>query len=302
MGRKEDVVRELHKPARKRYKRRRVIVKGVRDLFQADLVEMIPFARVNKGFRYILVVIDTFTKFVWALPVKRKTAEDVTSAMKSILKQSVPAHLQTDNGKEFYNQAFRALMKEYGVNHYSTYSSVKASIVERVNRTLKNIMWKHFSMQKNNKWLDLLPKVVAKYNASTHGTTGFKPKDAHKHEKEILETAFTYPKVMVSSRFSVGDKVRISKAREVFTRGYTPNWSTEIFTIAKIRYTNPTTYLLEDSYGDEIQGGFYEEELQKVKHPDVFLVDKILKRKGNQVYVKFSGMNQRGWLLKKNAV
>lgn len=303
MGIKEDVVQELHKPARKNYKRRRVIVKGLRDLFQADLVEMIPFARINKGFRYILVVIDAFSKFVWALPVKRKTADDVTSAMESVLKQSSPAHLQTDNGKEFYNRPFKSLMKEYGVNHYSTYSSTKASIVERVNRTLKNIMWKQFSIQKNNKWLELLPKVVKKYNASVHRTIRFKPKDVNEeNEGEILKNSFTYRKVMMPSKFAVGNKVRISKSRDIFTKGYTPNWSNEIFTIAKIRRTNPTTYLLEDSYGDDIQGGFYAEELQNVKHPDVFLVDRILRKKGKEVYVKFSGMPQKGWLLKKNAV
>lgn len=303
MGLKEDVVAELHKPARKNFKRRRVIVKGLHDLYQSDLVEMIPFAKSNKGFRYILVVIDTFSKFIWAVPVRRKTAVDVTQAMKSVLLKSAPTNLQTDNGKEFYNRPFKALMKEYAVNHYSTFSSTKASIVERANRTLKSMMWRDFSIQRNNKWLELLPKIVEKYNNTVHSKTGFRPKDINKkNEKQILDTSFTYRKVMMPSRFSVGDHVRISKTRELFSKGYTPNWSTEIFTVNRIRYTNPTTYHLKDSFGDEILGTFYEHELQRVKHPDVFLVDKILRRKGPQVYVKFSGMNQKGWLLKKNAV
>lgn len=303
MGVKEDIVRELHKPARINFKRRHVIVKGLNDLYQADLVEMIPFARSNKGFRYILMVINAFSKYLWAIPVKRKTAEDVTKAMQTILVQSTPTNLQTDDGKEFKNKSFQMLMKKYDINHYSTFSTTKASIVERVNRTLKSMMWKHFTLQRNNKWLDLLPKLVTNYNNTVHSTIGYKPQDvSKKNEKSILRKSFTYRKVKMSAKFKVGDKVRLSKTREVFTKGYTPNWGTEIFSIKKIHYTTPTTYFLEDSHGEDIRGGFYVEELQKVKHPGVYLVDKILKKKGKEVFVKFTGIKEKGWLLKKNAV
>lgn len=302
MGVKEDVVDEMHRPARINFKRRHVIVKGLNDLYQADLVEMIPFWKSNKGFRYILMVINVFSKYLWAIPVKRKTAEDVTKAMESILIQSVPTNLQTDDGKEFKNRSFEALMKKYNINHYSTFSTTKASIVERVNRTLKSMMWKQFTFQRNNKWLDLLPQLVSRYNNTVHSTIGYKPKDVtKKNEKRILRK-FIYRKIKMPAKFKVGDKVRISKNREVFTKGYTPNWSNEIFSIKKVHYTNPTTYLLEDSHGEDIRGGFYTEELQKVKHPDAYLVDKILKKKGKEVYVKFTGIKEKGWLLKKNAV
>lgn len=304
---KKDLVEELHKGARKTFKRRRVILKGIRDLFQADLVEMIPYANVNKGYKYILIVINAFSKYIWAFPIKRKTGKDVTDAIAQIFTQrkNVPKHLQTDNGKEFYNKIFRALMQRYNINHYSTYSTLKSSIVERSNRTLKNRMWKEFSMQGNYKWLHILPKIVADYNNTTHSTTGFKPINVNqKNAKEILNTVYNYIKVLdpTPRKFRLGDPVRISKYREAFSKSYTPNWSNEIFTIAQVQNTYPRTYLLEDAANQAIYGGFYEHELQHVKHPDVYLVEKVIRRKGNQVLVKWLGLDSRynSWISKHN--
>lgn len=309
MTKKEDVVRELHKPARRNFKRRKVVIRGLHDLFQADLVEMIPYSRVNRGFRYILVVINAFSKYVWAVPVKSKTGREVTDAMESVLIKTTttppPRNLQTDMGREFYNKQFKDLMKRFNINHYSTFSTLKASIVERCNRTLKNRMWKEFSLQGSYKWLDLLPKIVAKYNDTRHTTTGYKPKEVTEaNEKEILRKVYAAtsapPQPLTKAKFRVGDRVRISKHRGVFAKGYMPNWSNEIFTVIQIHRTNPITYFLRDYKGESIRGAFYEKEIQKVKHPDVYLVEKVLKRKGNKVYVKWLGMDSRTWIPKKD--
>lgn len=306
---KQAVVSELHKPTRKRFRRRRVIIKGLNDLIQADLVEMIPYAKINKGYRYILVVINVFSKFVWALPVKRKTGKDVANAMKKILSQMkpTPKNLQTDNGKEFYNSDFQVLMKSNGINHYSTFSNLKASIVERVNRTLKNMMWKEFSLQGSYKWLSLLPKIVKEYNNKKHSTTGMKPNEVNSRNAEtLLNTVYSHLKMTDprGTKFKLGDFVRISKYREAFAKGYTPNWSNEVFKIRKVNITNPATYLLEDQTGQEISGAFYTEELQKTNYPDVYLVEKILKRKGDKLLVKWLGLDNRhnSWLHKNDLV
>lgn len=302
---KETIVNELHKPARKNYRRRKTVVKGLNDLWQADLVEMIPYAKMNKGFRYILVVIDAFSKYVWVQPVKRKNGKDVTIAMNHILKQvkTFPRNLQTDMGKEFFNKDFKSLMNKFNINHYSTYSNLKASIVERVNRTLKNLMWKKFSLQGNYKWLDILTGIVSKYNNSKHRTIGLKPVEVNKNnEKIILKYAYTFPKTVDPKppKFKKDDFVRISKYREAFQKGYTPNWSNEVFQIKKVKLTNPRVYLLKDEQNEDIQGGFYEDELQKVKYPDVYLVEKVLKRKADKVYVKWLGMDKshNSWIPK----
>lgn len=302
---KREIVAELHKPARRLYPRRRVLVKGINDLFEADLVEMIPYAKVNKGYKYLLTVIDVFSKFAWAQPVKSKRGEDVTSAMFKILQNGrTPKHLHTDRGKEFYNVKFKKLMDDYKINHYSTFSNTKASVVERFNRTLKKDMYFEFSMLGNYKWLDMLPKLLKSYNEKKHRTTGLSPIEASKkkNEKRLLATAYNVPKTVGPSKYKIGDHVRISKLKGTFEKGFTPNWSTEIFTITNTQNTNPTTYLLQDVQGQPIAGGFYEHELQKTKHSNVYLIEKILRRKGDKIYVKWLGLDKsnNSWIDKAN--
>lgn len=301
---KRQVVEELHKPARKIYKRRRVVVKGLNDLYQADLVEMIPYARQNGGYKYILVVIDVFSKFVWANPVKTKSAKDITNVMKKILSSKTPRNLQTDMGKEFYNKDFSALMKKLNINHYSTFSSTKASVVERVNRTLKSLMWKEFSMQGSYKWLKILPEIVYKYNNTIHSTIKMKPSNVNaNNESQLLKTVYSHIKLSnLITKFKRNEHVRISKHRGIFAKGYNPNWSNEVFTVDKIQYTNPTTYLIRDLSGQPISGAFYEQELQRAKYPDVQLVEKVLKRKGNRLYVKWLGLDEKSWIKKTDLV
>ena len=106
----------------------------------------------------------------------------------------------------------------------------------------------------------------------------------------------------LKTKFRLNDFVRISKHRGVFTKGYTPNWSNEVFKIVKIQYTNPVTYLLEDSNGKSIEGAFYSEELQRTHYPDIHLIEKVLKRKGNRLYVKWLGVDERSWISKSDFV
>lgn len=287
------VVEELHKPARRNYPRRKVDVRGLDETWQADLVEMIPYSRDNKGHRYMLTVIDIFSKYAWAVPIKRKTGEEVTNAMESIFKRGhIPKNLHTDRGKEFYNKTFQDLMNRCKINLYSTYSNLKASICERFNRTLKNKMWIQFNLRGNHKWIDILPDLIAEYNSRIHRTTKTKPKDVTTAiEAHILDRYIEAEDGVVKSKFKIGDKVRVSKAKQMFEKGYTPNWSTEIFTIHRKAATRPVTYHLKDYQDQPISGGFYEQELQKVKYSDVYLIEKILKKRGNQVYVKWLGFD-----------
>lgn len=306
MNRKQ-VVNELHKAARKNFSRRRVILKGLNDLLQADLVEMIPYAKENKNYKYLLTVIDAFSKYAWAIPIKQKTGTEVSQAINKIVKQlpSPPRNIQTDDGKEFFNIHFKRLMEKYNINHYSTFSGLKASIVERFNRTLKNKMWKEFSMQGNYKWLPILSNLLQKYNDTKHRTINMKPNQVNaKAEKRLLSSVYNKIKIFLPGKFKVGDFVRISKTRKTFDKGYTPNWTTEIFKIYKVRVTNPVTYLLKDYQNQPIQGGFYEFELQKSKYPDNYLIEKVLKRKGDQVYVKWLGFDNshNSWINKKQII
>jgi hypothetical protein len=286
---------ELHKPSRVHYQRRSFIMKGIDDTWQIDLVEMHKYARENKGFNYILTGIDVFSKFGFAVPVKNKTGKDVTAAFKKVLldMKRTPKNIHSDLGKEFYNSTFQDLMKKYSINHYSTFSNQKSFFCERLNRTLKEIMYREFTVQGSYKWLNLLSRVVQFYNNRKHRTIGMKPADVQKKdEKYLLDNVYkTEKRYRKMPKFRVGDSVRVSKQKTVFTKGYTQSWSNEVFTIRKVQNTIPPTYLLNDYQKQPILGGFYEPELQKSALGDVYFIEKIMRRDGNKVFVKWLGFD-----------
>ena len=215
---KEALVEELHKPVRKNFRRRKVDIRAIDETWQADLVIMDAYSRENKGYNYLLTVIDIFSKYAWAVPLKQKTGEEVAKALESIFKQGrVPLKLHVDQGTEFYNKTCKQLLQKYKVHLYSTYSHLKASIVERFNRTLKSNMWKKFSLQGSYKWTDILPELISKYNNIKHRTIGMKPKDVnHENESSVLQRFFNGKCVRDKPKFKVSDKVRISKYKHIF--------------------------------------------------------------------------------------
>lgn len=292
---KLQVVKEIHRDARKNFNRRRSVMRGIADTLQADLIELPP----DRGMKYALTVIDTFSKMAYVRPLKTKTGSEVTKAMKSVLHQAegLVKNLQVDNGKEFYNNEMTRMLEHYNVNRYSTFSVMKAAIVERFNRTIKRKIYQQFSLRGNYKWVDIIDGLVDEYNRTKHRTIKMAPIDvSEENEQHLLDTVYNYKRIIEISKklkFKVGDHVRLSKYKHVFEKGYLPSWTTEIFKISKIQYTNPTTYLLIDWEGNEIKGGVYAEEMQLAKYPDVYLVEKILRKKKDKVYVKWLGFDSR---------
>ena len=152
---------ELHKPIRRNFKKRRVIVNHIDEIWAADLVEMGKFSRWNKGIKYLLTVIDVFSKYGWIIPLKDKKAETVILAFTKIFKEGrIPKFLWTDKGSEFYNRHMKALLDKHNIKLYSTENEEKSSVVERWNRTMKNKMWKQFTAKNTTQYLDMLPKLV----------------------------------------------------------------------------------------------------------------------------------------------
>lgn len=291
---KKQVVKELFQNARKNFTRRKTEMVGINDTYQIDLVEMIPYAKQNRNFKYILTVIDIFSKYAWAIPIKSKTGKVVTHAMKSILDSgNIPKNIHSDMGKEFYNKEFKALLNNHEINLYSTFSIKKAAIVERFNRTLKSKMWQQLHYNGSYKWIDMLDDLIYTYNHTKHRTIKMMPSDVNKHnEKLLLNSVYMYRNVLpLTTKFKIGDFVRISKYKNLFEKGYEPQWTTEVFSISKIQYTDPITYLLSDYRNNEIKGAFYDLELQKVKYPNIYLINKIIKRRGNQIFVKWLGFD-----------
>lgn len=307
---KQLIVNELHKPARKNFKRRRIIIKGLDDTWQADLIELCTYSRENSGFKYILVVIDNFSKYVWTQSLKSKSAKEVTNGFTKILANKLkrkPKNLQTDEGKEFFNANFKALMLKHKINHYKTFTIIKAAIVERVIRTLKGELFKLFSLHGSYKWIDKIDDVVKRYNNKCHRTILLKPVDVNKqNEKILLNTVYNHIKVYIRRKFRIGDIVRISKFKHVFNKGYTPNWTAELFRIVKIKTSNPSVYFLEDMNKKPIAGAFYKEELQKTAVKDGYLIEKVLKKRTRnnikEIYVKWYGLpvSENQWIPESN--
>lgn len=309
---KLELVNELHRAARRNFVRRRTQMRGINDTLQADLVEMIPYAAQNRRINYILTAINIFSKKAYACPVKNKSGKEVKRALESILNTlgHPIKNIHTDRGKEFYNKDVRTMLCQRKIHLYSTHSTMKAAICERFNRTLKNKMWKLFSLRGSYKWIDILPKLISEYNDTKHRTIGMRPNDVNKHNEQMhLDDVYNHTVNTTTTprnrqKFRVGDRVRLSKYKHAFEKGYTPNWTTEVFKIRKIQFTQPTTYLLEDLQGDPIDGTVYAEELLLSKCADIYLVEKVLKQRGDKLYVKWLGFGNEfnEWINKRDYV
>jgi len=177
----------------------------------------------------------------------------------------------------------KKFLKKHNINHYSTYSLMKASVVEQFSRTLKSNMWKQFTHNGNYKWINLLPHLVSKYNARKHRTIGKHATyrcDSH-NRQQILKHGVQglQRKSRRTPAIQSGWLVRVSKFKMIFEKGYMPNWTTEVFRIVKVQKTNPVTYLLQDYREKSVIGGFYEYELYRVANLDVYLIEKVLRKK-----------------------
>ena len=217
-------------------------------------------SRKNKGIKYLLCVIDLFSKYTFVVPLKDKKGISIVNAFDKIIKQSnrKPNKIWVDQGSEFYNRDFKKWLSDNNIEMYSTYNKGKSLVAERFIRTLKNKLYKHMTATSKNVYYNVLDDVVSKYNNTKHSTIKMKPIDVRDNKRVYIDEHNEK-----DSRFKVGDRVRISKFKNMFAKGYTPNWSTEIFIINKINDTVPYTYNIKDFNSEKIIGSFYDKELQK---------------------------------------
>ena len=276
----------LHKPARIRFRRNRVIVFDIDSQWQADLVDLQHLSQWNQGYKYLLTCIDVLSKYAWVVPLKSKTGASLVVAFESIFQEGrKPEKLQTDAGTEFKNKTFQTFLKKENVHHFVTYNETKAQVVERFNRTLKQLMWRMFTTNSSYHYLDQLDDLVnGNYNQSVHRSIKMRPADVNENNasevwNNLYRNLFKKP---TKYKFKVGDQVKISKHKRIFEKGYLPSWTEETFTVAQRLPRDPPVYRLKEADGDWIQGTFYEFELQKVieteKH--LFRIETILKRRG----------------------
>ena len=172
---------ELHKPKRKNFPRRKIIVNHIDEIFAADLAEMQKFTKLNKGYQYLLTCIDIFSKYSWVIPLKDKKGINVKNALQKIFKERSPKFSRTDRGTEFYNKQVQDLLNENNIKLYSTNNSeIKSSVIERFNRTFKNMMDKKFTENNNTIFYNTVGGLVNKYNNKYHSTIKMTPVEGSK--------------------------------------------------------------------------------------------------------------------------
>lgn len=301
----------LHKQPRHKFPRNRVVSSKPGEHMQADLVDLRMFASHNRGFKYLLTAIDVFSKFAFAVPLKNKSGEELLLAFSDLFEFIRPENLQTDEGTEFMNRPVQQLFKDSFINHFvAKNKTVKCSVIERFNRTLKGRMFKYFTATGTRKYIDVLPKILQAYNESYHSSIKMRPIDVSETNQNIVyknlfgcsgRRDMRVAKVEKPA-LEVGDSVRLKYARGAFDRGYHPYWKDEIMTICKIIKGQLPRYKVMNDFGVVEQQLYYKHELQKVSKGR-FRIEKVIKRdiKNKRVFVKWLNYSEahNSWIDQK---
>ena len=251
---RQNVPHSLHKPKRKIFPRRRIITHYPGQIIQSDLIDMQRLTTKNSGFKFILVVIDCFSKKLWTKSLKSKSGPETANALRDIF-VSMKYPVQTiifDEGLEYLNKYVANVLAEFNIHSYSIKTKLKASSAERVNRTLKNVIWKHFTESGRERWVDKIDDIVENYNATYHTTIGMAPNDVTwENRQKVFKKSFPKIKSIVKCNLKRGDNVRVALNKDIFAKGYTQNWSRDIFTIVRVFQKNGVCwYRISDKNGN----------------------------------------------------
>jgi len=282
--------KEIHKKVIRKFDRRQVFTSYTDDIWCADLLDMSNLKNKNKKITFLLTVMDIFSRYAWVIPLKKKSEKEVLEGFKSI--GHFPVNLWTDEGKEFYNKSFKELCREAHINLYHTFSGLKSVFIERFNRTIKLKIYQHLDEFQTEKYLDVLPELVATYNDTVNSSTGQTPNAIYLDHKLPTKKVTITPDTVEA--FKVGDFVRISKQKGLFEKGYTHNYSKEVFKVKSVDTSDtPITYELEDQMDEKIDGQFYKQELLKTEIPHFKVFNKVeetkTENKKKKYLVSFQG-------------
>ena len=218
----------LHRPARRRWQRNRIYVSYIDEQWEIDLIELRVFSTQNDGYNYILMIIDVFSKQLFAFPTKTKTALEILNIFKVLFQYRKPSKLRSDRGGEFDNIVFREFCKNNNVIYFTTENKdIKCAVVERVNRTIKEKMFRYFTLKGTRRYIDILPKLINSYNNSYHRSIKMAPTDVTPdNENVVYYNLYGYDdKELSEIKFNVGDDVRLKyDLKAPFDKSYYPLW------------------------------------------------------------------------------
>lgn len=283
----------MHRAVTNRFRRNKVLVIGKDDQWEMDLMDMTFYAKYNNGVKYVLLVIDVFSKFVWLKPLKNKSGSEVKRAIENIFHNGrIPRRIRSDKGGEFFSRPVQTLLQSKHIRHFTSHNHLKANIAERAIKTIKMKIQHYITYKQNFKYVDHLQDFADSYNSSQHRSTGFAPKDVSKENDVKVWKSLYWPTSkqyapLQRFRYEIGDYVRLTYLRRTFQREYDQKWTGEIFKVSR-RYKRGgiAIYKIKDFNGNDIEGTFYQGELQKVtvKNDHLWKIDRILKqrRKNNK--------------------
>ena len=217
----EQLAEELHKSIIRKFKKGEVYSAFKNNIWAADLADMQLISKFNKGFRFLLCVIDIYRKYAWVVPLKDQKGVSLVNAFQSILNKSnrKPNKIWVDKSGEFYNRSMKSWLVKNDIEMYSTHNEGKSVADERFIRTIKNKTYKHMTSISKNVYIDKLDDIVNEYNNTKHRTIKMKPINV----KDNTYIDFGKEVNNNDPKFKVGDHVRISKYKNIFSKGYTPN-------------------------------------------------------------------------------
>lgn len=220
---------------------------GIDEQWKVDQIEVINIAKYNRGYRYLLTVVDVFSKLAWVQHLKNKTGQVMMDAFQKLLKGGRQLmNLQTDDGKEFYNKTFQALTKWKGIHHFLSSRDTKASVVKRFNQTLKKRLYRYLTVKNTLHFVPILQDLVQGYNPSYHRSIKRAPKQVTQaNSPEMWETLYRKEGGWKKSRLKVGHQVRLNKKFCPFKKGYLPGWTEEVFVVRSVQKGKVPTYKVD---------------------------------------------------------
>ena len=288
---------DLHQRASKPKKRSRVVVEGIDSQWDIDLMDVGSLAKKNDGVKFLLIVIDVFSKYLFARALTSKSGKEVRGALESIFAEGrKPKVCRFDQGREFSNRSVEDLLKSESVRFFTTQNETKANFAERMIKTLKKAIYRYITHTDKERYIDKLQDFVNSYNHSYHRTIGMPPASVNNGNERSVWWYTYWPKAdenfeIRPYKFELGDRVRVSYLGRTFEREYDFKWSGEIFQVrARYRRDGINVYRLKDYLEEDIKGSFYEAELKKIKVPEdkAWKISKVLKthkRKGKKEHL-----------------
>ena len=244
-------INEIHsKPSKKNYITNKTDVYHIDDTWSLDILDLKDYGiENNRGYRYVLVIIDTFSKHVWTIPIKNKKALTIKDSFENILINSKrkPILIESDRGKEFYNNIFQDFLNKNNIKLYSRNSSYGAVFAERFNRTIRDLLKRPVFEKSDGSWVDILPTITKQYNKKVHSSTKLTPIQASLKKNEgYVYKNLSDKRKKLKSKFQINDLVRVADLKKTFSKGDKTNWSYKLYKTTEIINDTIPSYKIDN--------------------------------------------------------